>query len=141
MLNEREPHTALQANILAKCDSEDLSLVLARLQWSKSEIRYSLHASPKKMYSMWLPWEDFFSLAGFYRAARCAFLGRDCHVRWVTEGIDLARFEQLSGRGLSGRRVAILQDEGLIAPIGNSRLRATPAGMIVLDALVADLAR
>lgn len=94
MLNEREPHTALQANILAKCDSEDLSLVLARLQWSKSEIRYSLHASPKKMYSMWLPWEDFFSLAGFYRAARCAFLGRDCHVRWVTEGIDLAILEK-----------------------------------------------
>ena len=26
-------------------------------------------------------------------------------------------------------------------PIGNARLRATPAGMIVLDAVVADLAR
>ncbi len=31
--------------------------------------------------------------------------------------------------------------EGLIAPVGNSRIRATPSGMIVLDALVADLAR
>jgi hypothetical protein len=35
----------------------------------------------------------------------------------------------------------MLQGEGLVAPIGNSRLRATPAGMIVLDAVVADLAR
>jgi len=59
----------------------------------------------------------------------------------LTEGIDLARYEQLSGRSLSGRRIAILQDEGLISPIGNSRLRATQQGMIVLDALVADLAR
>lgn len=59
----------------------------------------------------------------------------------LTEGIDLARFEMLSGRSLDHRRVAILQDEKLIEPLGNSRLRATPQGMIVLDALVADLAR
>jgi oxygen-independent coproporphyrinogen-3 oxidase len=37
--------------------------------------------------------------------------------------------------------VSILQEEGLVAPVGNSRLRATPSGMIVLDAVVADLAR
>jgi oxygen-independent coproporphyrinogen-3 oxidase len=59
----------------------------------------------------------------------------------LVEGIDLARYERLSGRGLSSSRLSILQQEGLIAPIGNSRLRATPSGMIVLDALVADLAR
>ena len=59
----------------------------------------------------------------------------------LVEGIDLARYEQLSGRALSGRRISILQEEGLVAAIGNSRLRATPQGMIVLDAVVADLAR
>ena len=58
----------------------------------------------------------------------------------LTEGIDLARFEQLSGRSLSSKRIATLQDEALVAPVGNSRLRATSAGMIVLDAVVADLA-
>ena len=58
----------------------------------------------------------------------------------LAEGIDLARYEQLSGRPLSTRRIATLQEEGLISPLGNSRLRATPAGMIVLDAVVADLA-
>lgn len=57
------------------------------------------------------------------------------------EGIDLARYEMLSGKTLSSARIAILQEEGLVAPIGNSRLKATPAGMIVLDAVVADLAR
>ncbi len=59
----------------------------------------------------------------------------------LTEGIDLARYEQLAGRPISTRRIAILQDEHLVAPLGNSRLRATPSGMVVLDALVADLAR
>ncbi|TYR29860.1 coproporphyrinogen III oxidase [Mesorhizobium microcysteis] len=59
----------------------------------------------------------------------------------LTEGIDLARYEQLSGRPLSSRRIQTLQEENLVAPVGNSRLRATSTGMIVLDAVVADLAR
>ena len=58
----------------------------------------------------------------------------------LAEGIDLARYEQLSGRPFLAA-LSILQDEGLVAPVGNSRLRATPSGMIVLDAVVADLAR
>ncbi len=59
----------------------------------------------------------------------------------LAEGIDLARYEALSGKGFSPARLSVLQEEGLVAPIGNSRLRATPSGMIVLDAVVADLAR
>ena len=59
----------------------------------------------------------------------------------LVEGIDLARYEELSGRALSSPRISVLQEEGLVASIGNSRLRATPSGMIVLDAVVADLAR
>ncbi|GLS29864.1 coproporphyrinogen III oxidase, anaerobic [Mesorhizobium albiziae] len=59
----------------------------------------------------------------------------------LAEGIDLARYEALSGRTLASNRLSILQGEGLVAPVGNSRLRATPQGMIVLDAVVADLAR
>ncbi len=58
----------------------------------------------------------------------------------LTEGIDIPRFEQLSGRSLNQKRVSILREEGMIEPVGNSRLRATPSGMIVLDAVVADLA-
>jgi putative oxygen-independent coproporphyrinogen III oxidase len=59
----------------------------------------------------------------------------------LAEGIDLVRYEAMSGRPLSSPRIAVLQGEGLVEPVGNSRLRATPTGMIVLDALVADLAR
>jgi oxygen-independent coproporphyrinogen-3 oxidase len=59
----------------------------------------------------------------------------------LTEGIDLDRYEKLAGRPLSDGRISILREEKLVEPVGNSRLRATPAGMVVLDALVADLAR
>ena len=59
----------------------------------------------------------------------------------LAEGIDLARYEAMSGKGFSPTRLSVLQEEGLVASIGNSRLRATPSGMIVLDAVVADLAR
>ncbi|MFC5584821.1 radical SAM family heme chaperone HemW [Nitratireductor kimnyeongensis] len=59
----------------------------------------------------------------------------------LVEGIDLPRYEALSGRALSNTRIAVLQEEGLVEPVGNTRLRATPKGMIVLDAVVADLAR
>ena len=59
----------------------------------------------------------------------------------LAEGIDLVRYEAMSGRPLSSARIATLQGEGLVEPVGNSRLRATPTGMIVLDAVVADLAR
>ena len=46
----------------------------------------------------------------------------------LAEGIDLARYETLSGRGLSPARLSVLQEEGLVAPVGNSRLRATRVG-------------
>ena len=59
----------------------------------------------------------------------------------LAEGIDLDRYEKLSGQSLPAERLAILQGEGLVAPVGNSRLRATAAGMVVLNAVVADLAR
>ena len=59
----------------------------------------------------------------------------------LTEGIDLDRYEKLAGRPLSSGRISILREENLVEPVGNSRLRATQAGMVVLDALVADLAR
>lgn len=59
----------------------------------------------------------------------------------LAEGIDLARYEDMADQPLSSKRIAVLQDEGLVESVGNSRLRATPTGMIVLDALVADLAR
>lgn len=58
----------------------------------------------------------------------------------LREGIDLGRFESLSGRRLDPARLADLAGHGLVEPAEGNRLRATPAGFAVLDAVVADLA-
>ena len=58
----------------------------------------------------------------------------------LREGLDLARWSVLSGRELDIDRENFLIDHGFIERLGNSRLRCTPQGMLILDAVVADLA-
>jgi oxygen-independent coproporphyrinogen-3 oxidase len=59
----------------------------------------------------------------------------------LAEGIDLARYEALSGRPLDELRIAFLESEGLVSRPATNRLKVTPAGFPVLDAVVADLAQ
>jgi putative oxygen-independent coproporphyrinogen III oxidase len=58
----------------------------------------------------------------------------------LAEGIDVARFEKLTGVSLNAERVSFLENEGLVERGANSRLRVTPSGFPLLDAIVADLA-
>ncbi len=58
----------------------------------------------------------------------------------LTEGVDLARWQQLSGRDPDPKREEFLLEHGFIERIGNSRIRCTPSGMLILDSVVADLA-
>jgi putative oxygen-independent coproporphyrinogen III oxidase len=58
----------------------------------------------------------------------------------LREGISRERYHAMSGRDLSSDRIDALIGDGLIERVGNSRLRATPSGVPVLDAIVADLA-
>jgi oxygen-independent coproporphyrinogen-3 oxidase len=58
----------------------------------------------------------------------------------LREGIDLARWSALSGRELDVEREQFLMGHGFIERLGNSRIRCTPQGMLILDAVVADLA-
>jgi len=58
----------------------------------------------------------------------------------LKEGIDRARFARLAGRDLAPERLAMLVGEGLVEELPDERLRATPLGFPVLDAIVADLA-
>jgi putative oxygen-independent coproporphyrinogen III oxidase len=59
----------------------------------------------------------------------------------LNEGIDVQRYEAMAGRTFDPKRLALLQEEGMIEPIGNSKLRATPKGMILLDAVLVELLR
>ena len=58
----------------------------------------------------------------------------------LSEGIDLARFQRLSGRRLDNRRIDDLVFDGMVERVGRDRLRVTREGFPVLDAVVADLA-
>ena len=58
----------------------------------------------------------------------------------LAEGIDIARYEAVSGRSLDPERVAALHAHGFIETTADGRLRVTPPGFPVLDAVVADLA-
>jgi putative oxygen-independent coproporphyrinogen III oxidase len=57
------------------------------------------------------------------------------------EGVDIGRYETLAGRTFDRQRLSNLQDEGIVEFIGNSRLRATVKGMILLDAVLVELLR
>ena len=58
----------------------------------------------------------------------------------LREGIEPARYRQISGRTLDHERIAELMGDGLIAHRVGARIAVTPAGFPVLDAVVADLA-
>jgi coproporphyrinogen III oxidase-like Fe-S oxidoreductase len=58
----------------------------------------------------------------------------------LSEGIDAARYAQIAGRPLDTQRIDFLVGHGLVETDASGRLRVTPAGFPVLDAVVADLA-
>ncbi len=58
----------------------------------------------------------------------------------LVEGIEPSRYTALAGRTLDPARVSILRDEGAVETTPDGRLRVTPSGFPVLDAVVADLA-
>ena len=58
----------------------------------------------------------------------------------LAEGIDPKRYSALAGRTLNPERISILRDEGAVETTAGGRLRVTPSGFPVLDAVVADLA-
>jgi putative oxygen-independent coproporphyrinogen III oxidase len=58
----------------------------------------------------------------------------------LSEGIEPTQFEALSGRLLDRTRVSSLVEEGMVEMTQHGRLRVSPAGFPLLDAVVADLA-
>ena len=57
----------------------------------------------------------------------------------LSEGVDPQRYCALGGHPLDDARIAALRDQGFVEST-QGRLRVTPAGFPVLDAVVADLA-
>ncbi len=58
----------------------------------------------------------------------------------LTEGIDPARYAAIAGRPLDPARIGDLVQHGMVETLADGRIRVTPGGFPVLDAVVADLA-
>ena len=58
----------------------------------------------------------------------------------LTEGIDTRRWSATTGRSLDPSREAALREHGLVERLDGHRLRATHSGLLVLDAVLAELA-
>nr|WP_245429025.1 radical SAM family heme chaperone HemW [Phyllobacterium phragmitis] len=58
----------------------------------------------------------------------------------LVEGVDLSRYRRLTGHDIDQGRLGGLIGQHLIEPMGGTRIRATPDGALLLDAVVADLA-
>ena len=58
----------------------------------------------------------------------------------LREGLDVARFEAMTGMPLAPKRIEELAGHGLVEWLGPTRVRVTPEGWPVLDAVVAELA-
>src|SRR6187455_148518 len=58
----------------------------------------------------------------------------------LVEGIDLERYNALSGRTLDPERISFLREQGAVETTADGRLRVTQSGFPLLDAVVADLA-
>ena len=57
----------------------------------------------------------------------------------LAEGIDPVDYAALAGQPLSGERIEVLHKDGLIEQGSNGRLAATPAGRLVLNAVISQL--
>jgi len=58
----------------------------------------------------------------------------------LAEGFDPSRYEALAKQGFEPEKISFLENLGMLETLKDGRLRATPKGFLLLDAVVADLA-
>lgn len=90
----RDLHSALKTDVLGQFQAGGVSYVLVRLQYGRSDISYSLHASAMTSFSSGLQIPGVLTHLDF-EASNCIFIpGGRCLVREVADGFDLHRFSE-----------------------------------------------
>ena len=98
----RDPHAALKQEVVARTNREGFEAVLARLQWGKEDVAFSLHANPSSFGTFGLQKTDFLAYLGFQRSDRCSFTSfQRCYVRWVDGDFDVQLFVDSFLKGFS----------------------------------------
>ena len=89
----QEPHAALKQEVVSRANREGFEAVLARLQWGKDDVAFSLHANPSSFSTFGLQKTDFLAYLGFQRMDACPFTSlQRCYTRWVDEGFNVELF-------------------------------------------------
>jgi hypothetical protein len=92
-MNQKNLHSALKTNIIEKMSGNDVEWVLVSLQYSRDDVGYSLHASPRTFSTYGIQTTDFLSYLGFDRQD-CAFVAnQECYCIGVSEGFDVKGFD------------------------------------------------
>ncbi len=109
----KDHHTALRTEILGKINAGYIEIVLAKLQWGKDDIAFTLHVNPSAFSSGGLQTTDWLRFLGFKENAQCQFANaRQCFSKEVPEGYDLQRFATAFNEGFGQLQKA---EEGLQA--------------------------
>jgi hypothetical protein len=86
-------HTALRSETVSKINAGYIEIALAKLQWSKDDIAYTLHVNPSSYTTAGLQTTDWLAYLGFQRNDRCQFTGFNrCYSKEVAEGFDPQAF-------------------------------------------------
>ncbi len=97
MLSGKDLHQSLKSEIIDSGSSGGVEFLVAKLQWSKDDIGFSIHASPNSFSTAGYQLTDFLSILGFTRS-RCSFVGRqECYARWVSSDFKLASLLDVFG--------------------------------------------
>lgn len=88
----RDLHSALKSDEVKTVTVDGLKLVLQKLQWSKDDVAFSLHASPSTFTTSGLQITDALAYLGLQRQ-HCPFqVTQQGYCDWVDETVDLIQF-------------------------------------------------
>jgi hypothetical protein len=94
----RDPHKSLKSEIINSTHSRNANYILAKLQYSKNEIGFSLHVIPSSWTTHGYQITDLLSHLGFSRGP-CSFAEhQECYVHEADQSFDLNNFINLFER-------------------------------------------
>lgn len=87
-----ELHSALKTDIVSRHHPAGIELLVVKLQSSKEDVRYSLHACPNSFSTYGMQTSDLLAILGFTHT-RCAFFsGGQCYSLAIEETFELENF-------------------------------------------------
>ena len=89
----RDHHTALRTEKMGHINAGYIEIALAKLQWGRDDVAFTLHVNPSAFTSAGLQTSDWLRFLGFKENPQCQFSNaRRCFSKEVQEGYDLGQF-------------------------------------------------